>query len=217
MHLQKIFNLNQFWQRIISGSIFLIVFWSIFFISPIIFSILMFSILLEILIFEWKNLFKPSDKKFWLLMPIYPILPFSLIIRINLIPACRRFLLIIFILVFCFDSGSYIAGKLFGKNKIAPKISPGKTWEGFIGGFFSVLFGTNLIFLFLKLPLFDLDLLILFSFSISLFAFLGDLFESYLKRRAGIKDTGNLMPGHGGLLDRFDSILFAVFFLFFIL
>ncbi len=216
MHLQKSFKLNTFLQRIISGSIFLIIFWSAFFISPIIFSILIFAILLEILIFEWKNLFKPTDIKFWLLMPIYPILPFLLIIYLNLI-GCHQFLLIIFVLVFCFDSGSYISGNFFGKNKIAPKISPGKTWEGLIGGFLSVLFGTNLIFLFLKLPLFDLDLLILFSFSVSIFAFLGDLFESYLKRRAGIKDTGNLMPGHGGLLDRFDSILFAVFFLFFIL
>ncbi len=113
------------------------------------------------------------------------------------------------------DTGSYLAGKKWGKHKISPVISPGKTWEGFAGGialtfaFSSFFFGqTNLATLFLKI--FPLTIAVCTS------ALCGDLFESYLKRRAGLKDSGTLLPGHGGLLDRIDGIMFAapVAFLF---
>lgn len=100
------------------------------------------------------------------------------------------------------DTGSYIAGKLWGKHKIAPSISPGKTWEGFLGGLISAL-GVTLFF-------FEPTASIMFfTLVVSTLALLGDLFESFLKRRANLKDSGTLLPGHGGILDRIDAILFV--------
>lgn len=125
----------------------------------------------------------------------------------------RILLLILFSMVFAFDSASYLVGSLWGKTLLYPAVTPRKTWEGFFGG---MIFG--IFFLFLLIHLLGgsfhsgLAPLALFLY---LAAFLGDFFESYLKRQAKIKDTGNLLPGHGGILDRFDSIFFLSYFFFF--
>ena len=104
-----------------------------------------------------------------------------------------------------FDTFAYIVGSNFGRTKIAKKISPNKTYEGLIAGIISSVIYGYLVCIFL-----NLDLLIILCFVIGcLFAFLGDLLISYFKRRSGIKDTGSLLPGHGGLLDRLDSHLLA--------
>lgn len=213
MHLQKAFNNSAFFQRLITGLIFLVVFWSSFIFVPSLFSILIFAILAEILIFEWPKLFSPKDYKFWLIMPFYPILPFILLYLLN-ISEHRSLLAIMFILVFCFDSGAYVAGRLFGKHKLCPKISPGKTWEGVIGGFLTVILALLIIVQFLQKPI-SFNAILLYSLILSFLALTGDLFESYLKRRVGIKDTGSLLPGHGGFLDRFDAIMFLVVILYF--
>ena len=113
---------------------------------------------------------------------------------------------LLFILVFAHDSGSYIFGCLFGKHKIAPHISPGKTWEGGCGGVLFTLCALLCIRWFFGTTLLDASLLWL-PLAISFIATSGDFFESWLKRRAGVKDSGSLLPGHGWLLDRFDSIL----------
>jgi len=104
-----------------------------------------------------------------------------------------------------FDTFAYIVGSNFGRTKIAKEISPNKTYEGLVAGtIFSVIYG-YLVCIFL-----NIDLLIIPCFVIGcLFAFLGDLLISYFKRRSGIKDTGSLLPGHGGVLDRLDSHLLA--------
>ena len=119
--------------------------------------------------------------------------------------------LMLFILVWSSDSWAYAAGKLFGKTKLAPSISPGKTWEGFLGG--AVLtavtsWAFNLYVLNSTSPFTDINAVLLGLF-IATFGTLGDLFESSLKRKAGLKDSGNIIPGHGGMLDRFDAFLFA--------
>ena len=203
--------MNSFLKRIISGLIFLIIFWSTFVFAPSYFSYLLLFFLLEILIIEWKNFFKVNTLTFWVLMPIYPILPFILMILLNK-SVYRVLLLTLFILVFCFDSGSYIFGNILGKNKILPKVSPGKTWEGFIGGTLFTGLALFLILLFLDKPI-NKYFFVLVTLIVSILALLGDLFESWLKRRAKIKDSGYLMPGHGGFLDRFDGIMFvAIFF-----
>jgi phosphatidate cytidylyltransferase len=124
------------------------------------------------------------------------------------------------ILVWSSDSWAYVAGKLFGKHKLAPSISPGKTWEGLIGG--TILSGLTgfLIVQYLLEPnggyigsdnyhTFNPLKGIILGVSISIFGTMGDLFESSLKRKAGVKDSGKVLPGHGGMLDRFDAFLFA--------
>jgi len=107
-------------------------------------------------------------------------------------------------LVISMDVFGYIGGNLVGKNKIAPKISNGKTVEGtFIGLFFTVIFSCC----FIKILSFNYITAIILGIIIGLLAFLGDLLESLFKRKVGIKDSGNIIPGHGGLLDRFDGYI----------
>jgi phosphatidate cytidylyltransferase len=107
------------------------------------------------------------------------------------------------------DSGAYIAGNLFGKHPLMKRISPKKTWEGFMGGmFFALLFGFALSYMPLT-GLQSLDWWIL-ALIISVFGPVGDLIESMLKREKQAKDSGNLLPGHGGFLDRFDAFIFHI-------
>ena len=118
-----------------------------------------------------------------------------------------KYIWLIFIIAFGADTFAYVAGNLFGKTKLCPKISPNKTVEGFIGGIigstvlsiiYSIYFGLT--------PIWKL---ILLAIVCSTIAQLGDLVASRIKRLCGIKDYGFIMPGHGGVLDRFDSIIFT--------
>lgn len=111
--------------------------------------------------------------------------------------------LLLMLIVAVADSGGYFAGRRFGKHKLAPAVSPGKTWEGFAGGFFA----NCLLALILGLIL-DASILLMLALVIptSLVSVLGDLLESMVKRHAGAKDSGNILPGHGGILDRVDGI-----------
>jgi phosphatidate cytidylyltransferase len=115
------------------------------------------------------------------------------------------------------DTIAFFVGRTFGKHHLAPNISPGKTWEGTIGGIggavlISFLFSSSKLFS-LNNPLFIQHFsywqAILLSIMVSVFGQLGDLVESLLKRNMGVKDSGRLVPGHGGFLDRIDSIIFA--------
>lgn len=118
-------------------------------------------------------------------------------------------LLYVMFLVWGADSGAYLFGKLFGRHKLAPKVSPGKTWQGVIGGLFTSAVIAWLFSRWVKLDISTLALLIC-SVMAALASVLGDLTESMLKREAGIKDSGHLIPGHGGVLDRIDSLMAAV-------
>jgi phosphatidate cytidylyltransferase len=112
-------------------------------------------------------------------------------------------LLWVFIVTWSTDIGAYLVGRAIGRNKLAPSISPGKTVEGLIGGVIAAaLLGGAWAFV-LELPLPLLILAPLFAIA----AQAGDLFESWMKRRAGLKDSGNWLPGHGGLLDRLDGLV----------
>ncbi len=115
----------------------------------------------------------------------------------------------VMLLVWSADSGAYVCGQLFGKHKLAPKISPGKTWEGLLGG---VLVCTLIFWLFARYVPMQVSANKLFICStVAVFSsVLGDLTESMFKREAGIKDSGNCIPGHGGILDRIDSLTAAV-------
>jgi len=120
----------------------------------------------------------------------------------------RPLIALVLCLTWLTDTGAYAFGRLFGKNKLAPSISPGKTREGAIGGIFAAIAGTLIINQFYFFTFSTIQLIML-SFVASVAAQLGDLVESALKRYCGVKDSGNIIPGHGGILDRIDSILFV--------
>lgn len=115
--------------------------------------------------------------------------------------------LILLIMIWIFDIGAYIFGSQFGRKKIAAAISPSKTWEGLLSGMLLSAIAGFIVFR-ITGTLSALSWIIL-SLVISLGATAGDLLESKLKREAGVKDSGRMIPGHGGILDRFDSLLFA--------
>ena len=106
------------------------------------------------------------------------------------------------------DSFAYLVGSRIGKHKMVPKISPNKSWEGFVGG----LLGSVIIWLILwatGLYRFDIVFAVLTGIAVSVLGVFGDLIESRIKRGVGVKDSGNLIPGHGGMLDRSDSLIFG--------
>nr|WP_317199689.1 phosphatidate cytidylyltransferase [uncultured Psychrobacter sp.] len=119
-------------------------------------------------------------------------------------------LLYVFLLVWCADSGAYFVGRKIGKRKMAPNVSPNKSMEGLAGGLVTGLLVVLAISVF-KLQLTGLPLIAFATLSALtiLVSVLGDLFESMLKRRAKVKDSGTILPGHGGILDRIDSLLSA--------
>lgn len=118
-----------------------------------------------------------------------------------------KLLLFFFIVVFGSDAGAYFLGKTFGKHKLVPKISPGKTWEGLVGGIFAAA-GMAALCTWLFFPELPFKASIPLAGVMAIMGVLGDLAESAMKRGAGAKDAASLLPGHGGLLDRLDSLLF---------
>jgi phosphatidate cytidylyltransferase len=129
----------------------------------------------------------------------------------------RNWVYLAMLTTFANDTGAYFIGRARGKHKLAPAISPAKTWEGAIGGLISAIVAAIVIAMILKLIslklgapfIFKYWQIILLAFFVSLFAQLGDLVESLLKRNMGVKESGDLLPGHGGILDRFDSLIFV--------
>lgn len=167
-------------------------------------------------LFDKKN--KPVDSlsKYVYLIG-YLILPFVLITKIPFVENSYNpnIILSIFILIWVNDTFAFLVGKTFGKHKLFEKVSPKKTIEGFVGGFiFSIVAGIILAqFLMLQSYIHWVFIAVLAS----VFGTLGDLVESKFKRIANVKDSGNIMPGHGGVLDRLDSIIFVapIVFLFY--
>lgn len=116
------------------------------------------------------------------------------------------------LLIWSNDTFAYLGGSIFGKHKMIPRISPGKTWEGTIFGVLMTIGSGYIIGRYILNS--DIVLWLILGGVIPVLATIGDLIESMLKRQAGVKDSGNLMPGHGGILDRFDSLIFVSPFLF---
>lgn len=121
-----------------------------------------------------------------------------------------QWILFILFLIWIADSGAYFAGRAYGRHKLAPVVSPGKTWEGAAGAFVLVLLYSLAASLWLPLAEGKAFVLILGSLLLVPVSIIGDLFESLMKRQSGIKDSGHILPGHGGIMDRFDSLT-AVF------
>ncbi len=136
----------------------------------------------------------------------------SAMVRILYMEQGRFYIIVALILAFTSDTGAYFAGRKFGKHKLAPVISPHKTVEGFVGGIVSCVVFMLLYCLVLQLAFrFTMDYISALIYGVlgSLGSVMGDLVFSTIKRQSGIKDYGKLMPGHGGVLDRFDSMVVA--------
>ncbi len=179
--------------------------------------VLPFSIFLIFDLFKNKTFVKPTNILKYLHLTGYVILPFLIITQL---PYSNQsytplLLLSIFIMIWCNDTFAYICGKLLGKHKLYEKISPKKTIEGFVGGLIFTQIAAVIIFKYTDIQA-SLPFWLLIGLGISVIGTIGDLVESKYKRQAGIKDSGSIMPGHGGILDRLDSILFAAPFLFLI-
>lgn len=171
---------------------------------------------LAVFVFEIfrKNTNTIQNSAVTILGTIYVAVPFSLL---NFIiypdfPAQTKFypwvLAGIFFILWTYDSVAYFVGSKFGKHKLHKRISPKKSWEGLIGGgIFAVVVGILNAVLF---PVLNLITWIIIALLTVTFGTLGDLFESKIKRNLDVKDSGSILPGHGGFLDRFDSLLFAV-------
>ena len=181
------------------------------FIAPVLFTISIVTIF-----FSTRELINDFSKA--TIAVVYVVLPFILALTIPTFGynlgenKMHPELLFVFILLWTSDSFAYIAGNLFGKHKFAPKISGAKTWEGFFGGFIFTLLAGYLIETY-----FDQNTIVnwtIIGLIVAFFGPIGDLAESKLKRFFGVKDSGNLIPGHGGFLDRLDSFIFVIPFIY---
>ena len=192
---------------------------SLIFLSALINDYIFLSILFIVVILSWiewiKIIEKIRFKKIYriihiILFLIYLLMAF--IICFNVFVIDKYFFLTILMICVFSDVGGYVFGKTFGGKKLT-KISPNKTISGSIGSFILSYIGFFVIYLYFSDLLFvrlQIEALVFIPFFISLICQLGDLFISYYKRRAKIKNTGNLIPGHGGLLDRIDGSIFAL-------
>ena len=161
---------------------------------------------------------------------IYAVLPFAILVNITCIdknytlhhqtvnffdviaPYNPHYVLGIILLIWANDVCAYLVGSLIGKHKLYERISPGKTWEGSIGS--TILTMGCSVIIANWYPELTLKYWMIITLIICVFGTMGDLVESMLKRQAGVKDSGRIMPGHGGILDRFDSLLFVTPFIY---
>jgi phosphatidate cytidylyltransferase len=173
--------------------------------------------------FTWAMLMRPTieqtlvDLALTLAVPFYvgwPMMLF-LLLRGNVAGVHSNnfwWVLALFVIVWANDTAAFVSGHFFGKHKLAPHISPAKTWEGFAGGLALAIVAAYILTLPLHIAWFHP---IILGILVTIAATLGDLAESLLKRVCGVKDSGTIVPGHGGILDRIDSLLFAVVIVFF--
>ena len=148
----------------------------------------------------------------------YIALPFTIITKIPYAQGNKfnaKILIGIFILIWINDTFAYIVGKSIGKNKLFVKVSPKKTIEGFIGGLIFCVIGSYFVAIYyIEINPKNRYIWLIFAVIVSVFGTIGDLIESKFKRVAGVKDSGTIMPGHGGILDRLDSVIFVAPFVF---
>ena len=209
--------------RVKSGLIFGFIFILSLLLGGLIFDVLM--LLFAVIIFdEWKNMIKSTEgvqHKYWYFGGIvYTVLPIASLINIRHFIYGGSILFWYFAVIWATDCGAYFIGRKVGGRKLAPAISPGKTVSGASGGILCAFIVGILFTLTVRNTKFgDLGVIGLgiVACIIAILAQSSDLLESYLKRRFNIKDTGNIMPGHGGLMDRMDSITLSAPFLLLLL
>jgi phosphatidate cytidylyltransferase len=185
----------------------------------VLFLTLIVSLKCVVFLYDDKNLKIDSFSKFAYLIG-YIILPFIIITKIpfGIKGYNPNILISIFVLIWTNDTFAYLVGKSIGKHKLFERISPKKTIEGFIGGIiFAIIASYFISKYFLKIPEKNIYIWFIIAFIVGVFGTIGDLVESKFKRIAGKKDSGKIMPGHGGILDRLDSVIFVapIIFLFY--
>ena len=203
--------MNETLKRALSGFVYVLIMWFGTSFSELSFQIL-FLVLGLVSIYEMWKLRKGKSKVYAF---VYVLLPFFLIHFFGKIDSLNfnsvfdpSLILLMFILTWTFDTFAYLFGVRFGKTKIMPSVSPKKSWEGFAGGFiFSVLASFITTHYFLEV---DSSIALAMSLFLPFTATLGDFTESYFKRKAGVKDSGNFIPGHGGMLDRMDAFMITI-------
>ena len=167
--------------------------------------IILYLTLASISIYEmWSIL----EKK--LILPlVFVTLPFILLISLTDFKNDFDPFLVLYILIltWTFDSFAYLFGSRYGRNKILPKISPKKSWEGFLGGYISTLI---ISFILMNYQAKLLEEYIIIAFILPVTATFGDLIASYYKRKSNVKDYGKIIPGHGGIIDRLDAIFITI-------
>ena len=196
--------MNELVTRSISGIIFIaiILFGTTY--SQTSFIILYIS-LACVSIYEMWNIL---EKK--LILPlVFVSLPFVLLISLTGVKNDFDPLLVLYILIltWTFDSFAYLFGSRYGRNKILPKISPKKSWEGFFGGYISTLI---ISFILMNYESKLIEEYIIIAFILPVTATVGDLIASYYKRKSNVKDYGKIIPGHGGVIDRLDAIFITI-------
>lgn len=199
--------MNETLKRAISGAFYVVIMWLGASYEPS-FRVL-FTILGIVSIYEmWK--LRNGKSKF--LAFAYVLIPFILIQLIVTKEDQQNWnsnlILFMFILTWTFDTFAYLFGVRFGKHKIMPSISPKKSWEGFGGGFVFTIIASYLSYSYFKFE--DIRIPLIISIILPFTATLGDFIESHYKRKAGVKDSGNLIPGHGGILDRMDAFMITI-------
>ena len=173
------------------------------------FSLIFFIIIFLINLFS-KNLSR-VNKLFVLLGPVYLCLPFIFLYEIRHLNNGLDIILWFLLIVWSTDTFSYICGKHFGGKKLCPSLSPNKTWSGFIFGILLAIL-ISIICCYIK----EYSLLngLIFGLILAVFTQFGDLFESWVKRKHSIKDSGKFIPGHGGVLDRLDGLMLSSLILY---
>lgn len=207
--------MNETVKRAIFGSIYVATLWICTYYSEISFSIL-FGILGLASLYEMWKLRKGKTK---IVAFLYVLTPFILIQLFGISDPNYpekaynpSIILLLFILTWTFDTFAYLVGVKYGKHKMFPSISPKKSWEGFFGGMvFTIIAGIISQFYFRSFfENIKLELILIFSIILPFTATLGDFIESYFKRKANVKDSGNIIPGHGGILDRMDAFMITI-------
>lgn len=171
------------------------------------------TILLLIYTVLVKNKFSFDDVGFLLVSAMYVGIGFHFFIMTRV--EGLAFVVYSLVIVWTTDSGAYFIGRKLGKHKLWPEISPNKTIEGFVGGIVVAVISAVIFQMVTKLDV-SYSTLIIISIVASIFGQLGDLVESAIKRHYNVKDSGKILPGHGGILDRFDSLLFVLPLLYFL-
>ena len=212
--------MNETLKRALSGAVYVAIMWFGTSYSELSFHIL-FSGILVVCLYEMYKLRRKKSKIIPFLYVIVPliiihVIPFEEKINLKECIIWGKFdptiILFMLILTWTFDTFAYLVGVTFGKHKILPSISSKKSWEGFVGGFIFTVISSYLTYEYFGFESLKFPLII--SIILPFTATLGDFIESNYKRKARVKDSGNFIPGHGGILDRIDAFTITIPFLY---